>query len=202
MGWGSLRAYGEGGDRTGSAPGAGQTPGGEGRGSVVSGQGWGSQLYSWGLPLWLVMHCEHAKGGQKRAWPVGAPIGVGCGGPCCVLGGRHCGWELTESSPGAGIVSCRGGGGGPSCALGGCHCGWESPFRVLLGPPGSASSGRSGGVRTTGKGTGTAWSREPHTPFLGLPNLAVAERPRLWGQGLYHFTPLWKAQSCVIFPTV
>ena len=38
----------------------------------------------------------------------------GLRGPCCALGGRHCGWELTESTPGAGIVSCRGGGGGPS----------------------------------------------------------------------------------------
>ena len=70
----------------------------------------------------------------------------GLRGPCYALGGRQCGWELTESAPGAGIVSCRGGGGGPSYALGGCHCGWESPFRVLLGPPGSASSGRSGNL--------------------------------------------------------
>ena len=202
MGWGSLRAYGEGGDRTGSAPGAGQTPGGKGRGSVVSGQGWGSQLYSWGLPLQLVMHRERAKGGAKTGGAGRGSNWGGLRGPCCALGGRHCGWELTESAPGAGIVSCWGGGGGPSYALGGCHCGWESPFRVLLGPPGSASSGWSGGVQNTGKGTGTAWSREPRTPFSGLPNLAVAERPRLWGQGFCCFTPLWKAQSCVIFPTV
>ena len=67
LGWGSLRAYGERGDRTGSAPGAGQPPGGEGRGSVVSGQGWRSQLYSWGLPLQLVMHRERAKGGVQRS---------------------------------------------------------------------------------------------------------------------------------------
>ena len=202
MGWGSLRAYGEGGDRTGSAPGAGQTPGGEGRGSVVSGQGWGSQLYSWGLPLQLVMHRERTKGRAKMSGAGRGSNWGGLWGPCCALGSRHCGWELTESTPGAGFVSCRGGGGGPSYALGGCHCGWESPFRVLLGPPGLASSGWSGGVRTTGKGTGTAWSREPRTPFSGLPNLAVAERPRLWGQGLCRFTPLRKAQSCVIFPTV
>ena len=202
MGWGSLRAYGERGDRTGSAPGAGQPPGGEGRGSVVSGQGWGSQLYSWGLPLQLVMHRERAKGGAKTGGAGRGSNWGGLRGPCCALGGRHCGWELTENAPGAGIMSCRGGGGGPSCALRGCHCGWESPFRVLLGPPGSASSGWSRGVRTTGKGTGTAWSREPCTPFSGLPNLAVAERPRLWGQGLCRFTPLRKAQSCVIFPTV
>ena len=122
-------------------------------------------------------------------------------GPCFALGGRHCGWELTESAPGAGILSCRGRSGGPSCGLRGCHCGWESPFRVLLSPPGSASSGRSGGVWTTGKGTGTAWSRKPRTPFSGLPNLAVAERPRLWGQGLYRFSPLWKAQSPAVFPS-
>ena len=36
--------------------------------------------------------------------------------------------------------------------------------RALLGPQGSASSGRGGGVRTTGQGTGTAWSREPRSP--------------------------------------
>ena len=28
----------------------------------MSGQAWGSQLYSWGLPLQLVMHRERAKG--------------------------------------------------------------------------------------------------------------------------------------------
>ena len=182
--------------------GRGKPPAAKAEGRVVSGQGWGSQLYSWGFPLRLVMHRERAKGGAKTGGASRGSYRGGLRGPCCALGGRHCGWELTESAPGAGIVSCRGGGGGPSYALGGCHCGWESPFRVLLGPPGSASSGWSGGVRTTGKGTGTLWSREPRTAFSGLPNLAVAERPRLWGQGFCCFTPLWKAQSCVIFPTV
>ena len=43
--------------------------------------------------------------------------------------------------------------------LRGRHGGWERPLRALLGPQGSASSGRGGGVRTTGQGTGTAWSR-------------------------------------------
>ena len=38
------------------------------------------------------------------------------------------------------------------------------PLRALLGPQGSASSGRGGVVRTTGQGTGTAWSREPRSP--------------------------------------
>ena len=38
------------------------------------------------------------------------------------------------------------------------------PLRALLCPQGSASSGRGGGVRTTGQGTGTAWSREPRSP--------------------------------------
>ena len=49
-------------------------------------------------------------------------------------------------------------------SLGGRRGGWERPLRALLGPQGSASSGRGGGVRTTGQGTGTAWSREPRSP--------------------------------------
>ena len=57
-----------------------------------------------------------------------------------------------------------GGGGLPRCPLGGRRGGWERPLRALLGPQGSASSGRGGGVRTTGQGTGTAWSREPRSP--------------------------------------
>ena len=35
---------------------------------------------------------------------------------------------------------------------------------------------------------------------LEPPNLAVTERPRLWGQGLYCFTPWHKAQTRVGFP--
>ena len=77
MGWGSLCAYGEGGDGTGRAPGAGKPPAAKGEGRVVSGQGWGSQLYSWGLPLWLVMHREHDKGGAKTG---GAGRGSNRGG--------------------------------------------------------------------------------------------------------------------------
>ena len=89
----------------------------------------------------------------------------------------------------------------------GRHCGWARPFRALLGAQGSASSGRSGGVRTTGQGTGTAWSREPRIPpsvgtFSELPHLAVAERPRLWGQGLYRSSPLLKnLRVCAGFPS-
>ena len=56
-------------------------------------------------------------------------------------------------------------------------------------------------MRTIGKGTGTAWSREPRIQFSELPNLAVAVRPRLWGQGLYRSTPLRKAQSHEVFPS-
>ena len=90
---------------------------------------------------------------------------------------------------------------------GGCNCGWERPFRPLLGPQGSPSRGCSGGLRTTGKGTGTAWSREPSIPpsvgtFSELPNLAVAERPCLWGQGLNRSTPLLKnLRVCAVFPS-
>ena len=58
------------------------------------------------------------------------------------------------------------------------------------------SRGCSGGLRTTGKGTGTAWSREPSIPpsvgtFSELPNLAVAERPTMHGGG--------SAPSCCAF---
>ena len=76
-----------------------------------------------------------------------------------------------------------------------------------LGAQGSASIGHSGGVRNTGKGTGTAWSREPCIPpcvgtVSELPNLAVAGRPRLWCQGLYHSTPLLKnLRVCTVFPS-
>ena len=49
----------------GACQGRGKPPAVKAQGRVVSGQGWGSQLYSWGLPLWLVMHREHAKGGAK-----------------------------------------------------------------------------------------------------------------------------------------
>src|SRR5574338_707499 len=52
------------------------------------------------------------------------------------------------------------GGGLPRGPLGGRRGGWERPLRALLGPQGSASSGRGGGVRTTGQGTGTARSEE------------------------------------------
>ena len=95
----------------------------------------------------------------------------------------------------------------PSCAPGGRHCGWERPFRPLLGPQGSPSRGCSGRLRTTGKGTGTAWSREPSIPpsvgtFSELPRLAVAERPCLWGQGLYRSTPLLKnLRVCAVLPS-
>ena len=137
--------------------------------------------------------------------------------------GRHCGWERAGSAAGAGLTlaerggvgvrSQRGsapggvGGGLSRCAVGGRHCGWECPFRELLDPQGSASIGHSGGVRNTGKGTGTAWSREPCIPpcvgtVSELPNLTVAERPRLWGQGLYRSTPLLKnLRVCAVFPS-
>ena len=36
---------------------------------------------------------------------------------------------------------------------------------------------------------------------LGAPNLAVEERPRLWGQGLYRFTPSHKALTRAVFPS-
>ena len=76
---------------------------------------------------------------------------------------------------------------------------------MLMCPQGSTSSGCSGGLRATGQGTGTAWSREPRIPpsvgtFSELPNLAVAETPRPWCQGLYRSTPLLKNLSLHGFP--
>ena len=145
-----------------------------GSGFRWGGGGGRSQLCSPGSPLRLGRQRERGRGGVR---------------------------SRLGSAPGGG------GGGLPSCALGGRHCGWARPFRALLGAQGSASSGRSGGVRTTGQGTGTAWSREPRIPpsvgtFLELPHLAVAERPRLWGQGLYRSTPLLKnLRVCAGFPS-
>src|SRR5574337_1186755 len=99
---------------------------------------------------------------------VGAGLGGGggrggAGGPRGRGGGA--GGEGGGGGGGGG-GSPRGGGGGglPRCPLGGRRGGWERPLRALLGPQGSASSGRGGGVRTTGQGTGTAWSREPRSP--------------------------------------
>src|SRR5574337_734464 len=116
-------------------------------------------------------HRERARGGAK---PGGAGRESGRGGD----GGRsqlcsgdpHCGWEGTGSMAGGGGGGGGGGapgggrGGVPRCPLGGRRGGLERPLRALLGPQGSASSGRGGGVRTTGQGTGTAWSREPRSP--------------------------------------
>ena len=214
--------------KVGSAPGARQGQGepGRRRAGVGSWRGWGraSQLCSRRWPLRLETRRERSQGGVNLGCT--GRDSARCGwvvGPCCAPGGRQCGWEPTGSpaGPGRNLAvrggvgfhshwgSAPGGGGGglPSCALGGRHCGWARPFRALLGPQGSASSGRSGGVRTTGQGTGTAWSREPRIPpsvgtFSELPHLAVAERPRLWGQGLYRSTPLLKnLRVCAGFPS-
>ena len=122
-------------------------------------RGRGSQLCSRRSPLQLGRLQGHTRG---RANPGGEGRGSGHG---------------------------RGGGGFPVVLSGGRHCGWERPFHALLGPHGWASSEGTGGARTTGKGTGTAWSREPRIPFSELPNLAVAETPRVCGQGLYQGVP-------------
>src|SRR5574341_775760 len=115
-------------------------------------------------------HRERARGGAK---PGGAGRESGRGGD----GGRsqlcsgdpHCGWEGTGSMAaagrrGAGGAPGGGRGGVPRCPLGGRRGSKERPLRALLCPQGSASSGRGGGLRTTGQGTGTAWSREPRSP--------------------------------------
>ena len=50
---------------------------------------------------------------------------------------------------------------------------------------------------------GVAYQTHPWnqaSSFSELPNLAVAERPRLWGQGLYRSTPLLKnLRVCTVF---
>ena len=126
----------------------------------------------------------------KWAWGRGAPgarVGVGWGG--------H--WEPS-------------GAGGHSCAFRGHHCGWEGPFCALLSPQGSASSERSGGVRTTGKGTGIRWSRELRI----MPSLLAQSRSPLtwWSRkglafGAKAFTtlplhiklrPVWVFQSSLV----
>ena len=132
------------------------------------------------------------------------------GNPPGARQGRGETWRRGAGSGGpfpAGVGSWRGWGRASHLCSRGRHCGWECPFRGLLDPQGSASIGHSGGVRNTGKGTGTAWSREPCIPpcvgtVSELPNLAVAGRPRLWGQGLYHSTPLLKIlRVCTVFPS-
>ena len=214
--------------KIGSAPGARQGRGepGRHRAGVRSWLGWGraSQLCSRRWPLRLETRRERSQGGVNLGCTGRDSARCGWGvGPCCAPGGRQYGWEPAGSPAGPGRnLAARGGvgfrsqwgsapgggGGGLSrCAVGGRHCGWECPFRELLDPQGSASIGHSGGVRNTGKGTGTAWSREPCIPpcvgtVSELPNLAVAERPRLWGQGLYRSTPLLKnLRVCAVFPS-
>ena len=73
----------------GARQGRGKPPAAKAEGRVVLGQGWGSQLYSWGLPLRLVMHHERAKGGAKMGGAGRGSNQGGLRGPCCALGGRH-----------------------------------------------------------------------------------------------------------------
>src|SRR5574340_921156 len=122
------------------------------------------------LPIWWAARRERARGGAKPGGAGREPGRGGDGGRSQLCSGDpHCGWEGTGSMAGAGR---RGGGAGPGGGGGrasplssrGSRGGWERPLRALLGPQGSASSGRSGGLRTTGQGTGTAWSREPRSP--------------------------------------
>ena len=63
-------------------------------------------------------------------------------------------------------------------------------------PAASSLSQRGVGpaVTLTSRGRCRAAAKPPPSvgTFSELPNLAVAERPRLWGQGLYRSTPLLK----------
>ena len=64
-------------------------------------------------------------------------------------------------------------------------------------------------MQTTGKGTGARRRRaEQGTTYSALSVGTVLEPPNLgsqkslhWGQGLYHFTPLHKAQTRAVFPS-
>ena len=87
---------------------------------------------------------------------------------------------------GAHLARVRGGArllGGPRqwvSGLRGLHGGRERPFRGLLGPHRWASSERSGGVQTTGKGTGAQWRRvERGTTYSALSVGTVWEPPNL-----------------------
>src|SRR5574337_986726 len=162
-GRGSPGARGEGGQRARG----GAKPGGAGREPGRGGDGGRSQLCS-GDP-----HCgwegtgSMAGAGRRGAgvgsWRGGGRARGGGGGPPGGGGGPG-GWGGGGGGGGGGAARGGGGGGLPRCPLGGRRGGWERPLRALLGPQGSASSGRGGGVRTTGQGTGTAWSREPRSP--------------------------------------
>src|SRR5574340_38874 len=138
------------------------SPGGERgpRGSPGTGRGGGAHRE----PVVKVGSAPGARPGRGEAgrrgagggpsWPRGFPRGGG-GAPGAGRGGGGGG---RGSAPGGA------GGGLPRGPLGGRRGVRERPLRALLGPQGSASSGRGGGVRTTGQGTGTAWSREPRSP--------------------------------------
>ena len=96
---------------------------------------------------------------------------------CFPWGSSEAHGPLLEVGVGAWCTGSASRAGSPSCALRGRHCGCKRPFYALLGPQGSASSERSRGVRTTGKGTGTWWSREPRI----LPSLlAQSQNPLTW----------------------
>ena len=86
--------------------------------------------------------------------------------------------------------------------LRGLHCGKEHPFRGLLsGAEGCGPQVRELGARWHRLERGTTYSALSVGTVLESPNLAVAERPHHWGQGLYHFTPWHKAQTRAVFPS-
>lgn len=139
---------------------------------------------------------------QSRSRGPVLEVGVGVGRTVSTAGAGLT-WAVRQ---GRGEYGSASGPGLPSCALRARHCSWECSFRGLLGPRRLASSEQSGGAWTTGKGTGTRRSREPRIPpsvcTVSEPtNMAVAEKPRLWGQGFYRFTPSHKAQTHTVFPS-
>src|SRR5574339_534850 len=140
------------------------SPGGERgpRGSPGTGRGGGAHRE----PVVKVGSAPGARPGRGEAGRRGSGIGSwrGWGAVPVVLRGSPLRLGRHREHGRGGAARGGGGGGLPRCPLGGRRGGCERPLRALLGPQGSASSGRGGGVRTTGQGTGTAWSREPRSP--------------------------------------
>ena len=127
---------------------------------------------AWGRDA-LRAHVGRGSGTPGARRGRGKPRHLGRGEP----GWRVWGMAHRERAGGGANLGVAWVGGGSQLCSRGRRCSWECPFCVLLGPHRSASSERSRGVRTIGKGTGTRWSREPRF----LPSLlAQSWSPLTW----------------------